>query len=88
MPLHVRSALVPKVNADNNIGEWNTFRIQMQDNKLTVDLNGQRVLDEAVLPGIPERGAIGLQHHGAKQNGEWVSPPALVQFRNIYIKEL
>ena len=28
------------------------------------------------------------QHHGSKENGEWVSPPALVQFRNVSIKEL
>ena len=31
---------------------------------------------------------VGLQHHGSKVDGEWVSPPSLVQFRNIFIKEL
>ena len=60
----------------------------MKGNVLTVDLNGKRVLDNAELPGVPEKGKIALQHHGDKRNGEWVSPPALVQFRNIYIKEL
>lgn len=88
MPAEVRAAVTPRLNADKNIGEWNTFRIQMVGNLLTVDLNGQRIIEGAELPGIPEKGPIALQHHGSKQNGEWVSPPSLVQFKNIYIKEL
>jgi hypothetical protein len=46
------------------------------------------VIDAAQLPGISASGAIGLQHHGAMSNGKWTSPPALLQFRNIYVKEL
>ena len=88
MPAEVRRAVTPKTNADHNIGEWNTFKITLKSNILNVELNGICVIDNALLPGIPERGAIGLQHHGAKTNGVWNSPPALVQFRNIYIKEL
>ncbi len=88
MPPEVKAGVTPKMNADNNIGEWNTFRIKMVGDRLTVDLNGQRIIDNAQLPGIPESGPIALQHHGSKKDGEWVSPPALVQFRNIYIKEL
>jgi hypothetical protein len=88
MPATVRRAVTPSTLADNHIGEWNTFRIKLQGDRLTVDLNGQRVVDEAQLPGIPSAGPIGLQHHGSMANGEWVSPPALVQFRNIYIREL
>lgn len=88
MPATVRSGVTPSVLADNDIGKWNTFRIMMKGDRLTVDLNGQRVLDEAQLPGVPASGPIGLQHHGRKENGAWVSPPALVQFRNIYVKEL
>ncbi len=88
MPDRVRQGVTPLTNADHNIGEWNTFRIQMKGNILTVDLNVKRVLDNAELPGVPEKGKIALQHHGDKRDGEWVSPPALVQFRNIYIKEL
>lgn len=84
----VRRGVTPLVNADNNIGEWNTFRIEVVGNILTVDLNGIRVLDNAELPGLPEKGAIALQHHGNKKDGEWQSPPALVQFRNIKIAEL
>lgn len=84
----VRRGVTPLMNADHNIGEWNTFRIEVVGNLLTVDLNGLRVLDKAELPGLPAKGAIALQHHGSKTDGEWTSPPALVQFRNIRIAEL
>lgn len=88
MPAEVRRAVTPNILADNNIGEWNTFRITLVNDHLTVVLNGLTVIEDAFLPDLPEKGPIGLQHHGNKMNGEWVSPPALVQFRNIYIKEL
>ena len=88
LPPAVRKGVTPKVNADNNIGEWNTFKITLQGEYLTVELNGQIVLDGAHLPGLPAKGRIGLQHHGGKKDGQWVSPPSLVQFKNIYIKEL
>jgi hypothetical protein len=88
MPPEVRRAVTPKTNADHNIGEWNSFKITLKGEYLTVELNGIIVIDNARLPGLPPAGPIGLQHHGDKLNGEWVSPPALVQFRNIYIKEL
>ncbi len=88
MSAEVRRAVTPITNADRNIGEWNTFRITVKGNVLNVELNGIQVLANAILPGLPESGAIGLQHHGSKVNGEWNSPPALVQFRNIYIREL
>lgn len=88
MPPAVRAGVTPKVNADRDIGQWNTFEITMKGDRLTVKLNGQMVLENAQLPGIPERGKIALQHHGGKnKNGEWSSPPALVQFRNISIRE-
>jgi hypothetical protein len=88
MPPEVRAAAVPLVNADNDIGEWNTFEITMRGQRMTVVLNDQLVIDEALLPEIPARGPIGLQHHGHRVNGEWASSPALVQFRNIQIQEL
>ena len=88
MPAEVRRGVTPTVNADHHIGEWNTFVITMKGDRLTVELNGITVIEEAQLPGIPEEGPIGLQHHGSKRNGEWVSPPSLVQFRNIEISEL
>lgn len=88
MPPEVRRGVTPKVNADKNIGEWNTFKITMKSNRMTVDLNGVNVIENALIPELPEKGRIGLQHHGSKKDGEWVSPPSLVQFRRIYIKEL
>jgi len=87
-PPEVRAGATPSTQADNPVGEWNTFEITVRGDRVTVLLNGTKVLDDAWLPGIPERGPIGLQHHGSKQNGEWRSPPALVQFRNIFVKEL
>jgi hypothetical protein len=73
----VRAGVTPKVRADNPIGQWNRFVITMKQDRLTVDLNGKRVIDDARLPGVPPRGAIGLQHYG--------SP---VQFANLFLKTL
>jgi hypothetical protein len=61
----------------------------MRGDRLWVKLNGEQVIENAQLPGIPAKGPIALQHHGGKDAaGTWRSPPALVQFRNISIKEL
>lgn len=88
MPPEVRAGVTPTMHADNHIGEWNSFVITMRDEYLTVVLNGHTVINGAHLPGVAEKGPIGLQHHGHKVDGEWASSPSLVQFRNIYIKEL
>lgn len=88
MPAAVRAGVTPSKNADNNIGEWNTFEITMKGDRLTVVLNGQKVIADAQLPGIAPTGPIALQHHGGKRDGKWAGPPSLVQFRNISIKEL
>ncbi|HEX2394817.1 MAG TPA: DUF1080 domain-containing protein [Bacteroidales bacterium] len=89
MPAEVRKAVTPVTNADKNIGEWNTFKITVKGNVLNVELNGVPVIINASLPDLPASGPIGLQHHGGKNDkGEWNSPPALVQFRNIYVKEI
>jgi hypothetical protein len=88
MPAAVRAGVTPKRLADRDIGAWNTFEITMQGDRLTVVLNGEEVITKAQLPGLPARGPIALQHHGAKKDGVWSSPPALVQFRNISIREL
>jgi Domain of Unknown Function (DUF1080) len=84
----VRAAVTPSRNADRDIGAWNSFEITLNADRLTVVLNGQTVIVNAQLPGIPPRGPIALQHHGEKKNGVWVAPPSLVQFRNIAIREL
>lgn len=41
-------------------------------------------------PGVPEEGPLALQHHGGYHKGDdqWNPASSLVQFRNIYIKEL
>ena len=88
MPPEVRAGVTPKRIADRDIGAWNTFEITMRGDRLTVVLNGQEVISNAQLPDVPARGPIALQHHGSKKGGVWVSPPSLVQFRNISVKEM
>ena len=89
MPDEVRKAATPKVRADNPVGQWNTFVITMKRDRLTVVLNGQTVIENAQLPGVPEAGPIGLQHHGGKgKDGRMNPASSLVQFRNIFIREL
>ena len=64
MPPEVRAGVTPKVKADKPVGEWNTFLITIKGDRLTVVLNGETVLDNAQLPGVPEKGPIALQLHG------------------------
>ena len=87
-PPEVRAGATPRTQADKPVGEWNHYEITLIGDRVTVLLNGKKVLDGAQMPGIPGKGAIGLQHHGSKENGKWTGPPSLVQFKNIYIKEL
>lgn len=85
----VRAGVTPRVNADKPVGEWNRFIIIMVKNRLTVILNNKMVLENAELPGVPERGPIGLQHHGGRRKDGTLSPASsLMQYRNIWIKEL
>jgi hypothetical protein len=74
----------PDVRADNPIGEWNTFYIKMVGEKVNIDLNGKRVVNNVTLENYWEpdqpvysTGPIELQDHGNT-----------LYFRNIYIKEL
>ena len=88
MSPEVRAGVTPRKKADKPVGEWNAFEITVKGDRLWVTLNGERVIDNALLPGLPPTGRLALQHHGSKKNGQWTSPPALVQFRNIRIREL
>jgi hypothetical protein len=88
MPPEVHAAVTPKVNADKDVGQWNTFEITVRGDTVTVGLNGKIVIDKARLPDLPPAGKVALQHHGRFVNGAWTGPPSLVQFKNIYIKEL
>ncbi|NLX98800.1 MAG: DUF1080 domain-containing protein [Rhodopirellula sp.] len=70
--------------ADKPIGQWNTFRIKMVGEKVTVWLNGELVADAVVLENYWERdkpiyptGQIELQNHG---NTLW--------FKNVYLREI
>jgi len=74
----------PLVLADNAIGDWNTFRIKMEGDRVTVFLNGVLVVDNVVMENYWERSipifpreAIELQAHGTD-----------LAFRNLYVKEL
>jgi hypothetical protein len=74
----------PTTVADKPAGQWNRFFIRMVGDKVTVDLNGQRVVDNVVLENYWERdkpiyptGQIELQNHGSR-----------LWFKNIYLREL
>ena len=88
MPAEVRAAVTPRTQGDNPVGEWNHFEITVRGNTVSVVLNGKTVIPGAQIPALPARGRLALQHHGSKRDGKWTSPPALVQFKNIFVKEL
>jgi HEAT repeat protein len=74
----------PLVVADNPIGDWNTFRILMVGEKVTVWLNGILVVDNVTFEnywdhGIPifPKGPIELQAHGTN-----------LAFRDIFVREI
>lgn len=74
----------PLVLADRPVGEWNTLKIRIVGDRVTVHMNDQLVVDDAVMHnywdregGLPESGPIQLQTHGGE-----------MRFRNIYVKEL
>ena len=87
-PPEVRAGVTPRTQADKPVGQWNRFEITMRGDQVTVVLNGKTVIMKAQLPGIPAEGSFALQHHGGKRDGKWNSPPSLLQFKNIFIKEL
>jgi len=85
----LRAAVTPKHQADKPVGEWNQFEITVKGKTVKIVLNGATVIEGATIPNLPEKGRLGLQHHGAKnREGEWAVSPSLIQFRNIKIKEL
>lgn len=89
MPAEVRAGVTPKLRADRPVGEWNRFLIRMVGERLTVHLNGRLLIDNVPLPGVPKTGPIGLQHHGGlEKDGTYNNASSLVQFRNLFIKEL
>ena len=80
----------PKVLADKPLGQWNSFRIIMFGDLVTITLNDKLVVDKAPLNNFWDRktpiekrkplikeGPIQLQTHGGE-----------IRWRNIYLKEL
>ncbi len=70
--------------ADRVAGEWNTFRIVMIGELVTVHLNGHKVVDAVPLENywdrsrpIFARGPIELQTHGGE-----------IRFRNVFAREI
>lgn len=70
--------------ADNPVGDWNSFRIIMIGEKVSVWLNGELVVDDVIMENYWDRsipifpkGAIELQAHGTD-----------LAFRDIYVREI
>jgi len=85
----LRAAATPRTQADKPVGEWNHFEITAQGKTVKVVLNGKTVIPGATIPDLPARGRLAFQHHGGKnKQGAWSGPPRLVQFKNVYIREL
>ena len=74
----------PLLVADRPVDQWNTFRIRMVGDKVTVHLNDKLVVDGVVMENYWERdkpiypsGQIELQNHGST-----------LYFKNVYLKYL
>ena len=86
----LRKGAMPMVNADKPVGVWNEMKITMKGETVSVILNCKTVIDQSRMPGVGNKGPIVLQHHGGynKKTKSWSSASALIQFRNLFIKEL
>jgi hypothetical protein len=74
----------PLVKADNPVGSWNTLRIRMVGQRVSIWLNGHQTVNEQVMDNYFDRsrpilptGPIELQTHGSE-----------IRFRNIFLREL
>lgn len=74
----------PSKVADNAIGEWNTFHITMIGDRVSVDLNGENVVDNVILENYWDRNLpifakeqLELQAHGNQ-----------IHYRDIYVREI
>ncbi|NLE35502.1 MAG: DUF1080 domain-containing protein, partial [Bacteroidales bacterium] len=75
---------VPLTVADNPVGEWNTFRIIMTGERVSVWLNGELTVDNVIMENYWDRsipifptGPVELQAHGTD-----------LAFRDIWIREI
>ncbi len=74
----------PMVLADKPFGEWNKFRVRQVGSHTWVWLNGELVVDGAVMENfwdrsipLPAKGPIMLQTHGGE-----------IRWRNIFLREI
>ncbi|MFT5423683.1 MAG: hypothetical protein ACI89L_001471 [Phycisphaerales bacterium] len=74
----------PLVHADKPFGEWNTLRVRLEGEVVSVWLNDQLVVDQARLENyydrarpVPSRGPIQLQTHGGE-----------IRWRKVRVREL
>lgn len=76
----------PLVFADRPFGEWNRFRVVQCGSRTWVWLNGQKVVDGAIMENyfdekralpIPVAGPIQLQTHGGE-----------IRWRNVFVRDL
>lgn len=74
----------PLKKMDKPFGEWNAFKIKMLGERVTVALNGETVVDNAVLENYNDRtspayasGPIKLQTHGGE-----------IRWRNVFVREI
>jgi len=77
-------AQAPSKDAAKPTGEWNHFKISFIGDHLTVELNGEKIVDWKAEPrgkvkDFAREGYVGLQNHDS------VSP---VYFKDIYLKEI
>ena len=80
----VYDAVAPSQLPARPAGEWNHYKISFVGDTITIELNGIQTVKWKCEPRGKIRdwareGYIGLQNHDSN---------ALIQFRNIYVKEL
>jgi len=83
-PGSVYGRIAPTINASKPGGQWNHYRIILVDRHITVDYNGQRVIDNQPLPGCTG---------GGVNADDTVAGPLLLQgdhttvrYRNILLR--
>jgi len=81
-PLHKTGAIynfaTPSNPRPKPVGQWNTFEIEVTNQKYSVILNGEKVIPEFTGNRLTE-GYIGIQNHDTDSH---------VSFKNIRIKEI